>query len=297
MSNRGSFYKTMRRVVRVAMITSLWSYSYAGLADIRPPYVLNHILTDSLHEKGKALLYQTLDSLGGFERWQNKNGLRIQLTDEWPHWLTRLFVMPWPENKTLMQFEFMVGEENTRLTFLSGKKEGVSWGVQQWVPYSQQTDGSYQWKNDRTIKFWVPTISYFIDMPFRLYQDAHHLYYAGDTTLNNTHYERIFITWGDKKELSKKYDQYVIYIHSQTMLPDYIAYTVRDIAPFITGIVRYEQWTPIDLIFYAFEQTVVDDLSPDASILHQMHIQKIQGTDTFAKPLIPDPSQKALKEK
>ncbi len=121
--------------------------------------------------------------------------------------------MPWPENNTLLELQFLTKTYDSRLLFRNGKKAGSLWGIQNWATYTKQsTDAEAQFKSSKKIKFWLPTVQYFSIMP-----EAPIALYAGNKALNGKQYDLVLCSW-NTHEPQRKIDQYLLWINQENHL-------------------------------------------------------------------------------
>ncbi len=272
-----------------AMIVSVTACN----SDIRPDSVRAGI-DDEARAQGRAWLAKCAAAHGGLERWRALRDARVVLTDSWPSLVMRVGAMPWPATGQRLEAAFLLGTGSGRLTHLGGASDGLVWGVQNWVAWHQAKGGKPVYEPDADVKFWVPTVAYFLELPFRL-PEAEIVAYAGDAVLDGRPHARVFATWGGA-EPQDAVDQYVVYIDRETHLVGSVFYTVRDFFAGLTGAMRYRDYREVDGLKIAFEMTAT--AKPDSSIV--MHVMRVEeahfGVGKPADFYIPDPKRIAQKE-
>lgn len=259
-------------------------------ADIRPESVRAGF-DDAAKTEGRAWLAKSAAAHGGLDRWRTLRDGRFVLTDTW-HGLMGM-MQPWPEDGQRLELALLNGRDNGRLTHLGGPSDGLVWGIQNWVTWQQPKGGEPVYAPDDDVKFWVPTISYFVELPFRL-PEAEIAVYAGDETIFGRPHARVYVTWGTA-EPQDEIDQYVVYIDRETHLVGTVFYTVRDMMSGVTGAMRYEDYRDVDGLKVAFKMTSTE--TPTAStVIHRMVIE--EGRFGVGKPdayYVPDPKRTAQK--
>ncbi len=261
-------------------------------ADIRPDSLSKGISKDAAR-KGRFWLERSALAHGGRARWRQLRDARFVLTDSWPNPVVRATSMDWPKDDQKLELAFLTGKDNGRLTFLDGPTEGAVWGVQNWVTWTQPKGGKPAYAPDDTVKFWVPTITYFLELPFRL-PEGGVVAYAGEETLFGRPHAKIYVTWGSG-EADPKVDQYVVYIDQETHLVGCVFYTVRDMMPGVTGAMRYQDYRDVEGLKIAFEMTATPE--PDISfVIHRMVVSEgrfgVGKTDDY---YVPAPERAAKK--
>ena len=266
------------------------------LSDLRTSYLKKRGLTKEGQARGRALLSSAIKKLGGLKQWKSfrQKTLRVEMQDLWPDWFSQKVVMPQEFNGQKMQFTFQPSRENSRLKFVEGRWKGRAWGIQNWVTYRADSRGKLHWKQDNTLKFWLPTYQYFVLMPFYLTEAALQVY-AGPKTLGGRKYERVLVTW-KKLEAQKTIDQYLLWIDAETKRIVYVQYTVRDMFPNLKSQAWLSDYRKVGGLLLPHRYTVINKIGKHRDVLHTMLWNKIH---LLASPspslLLPDPARTARK--
>lgn len=264
-----------------------------GLSDIRPDTMVESGYTEADVSKGREVLRTMMEAHGGLEAWRAHRTAQVELTDTWHSAVVSAAVSPWPENGQLVRQTLLLGSETSRLVFVGGDEDGNAWGIQNWITYTAQSDKNPTFEENSAITFWLPTVQYFIEAPFRLHE-ADVVVWAGEEKDAGKTYDKVFLSWGTDAP-QDTIDQYMAWVDQETGRLAYLEYTVRDMTDFTVGMMRYQDYKTIQGIQVAHTMRVVDGLSGDDK-LHRMDIQKIQfATGVSDDYLIPDPSQKGSK--
>ena len=119
---------------------------------------------------------------------------------------------------------------------------------------------------DGAMTFYLPTLQYFDELPFRL-PSASVVLDAGVAAIAGRSYRRLFVTW-DRAEPSEVVDQYDVWIDPDTLRIAKVTYTVRDAvarSPFLmrplmriaaVGTMHYDDYREIDGVLVPFSQVV-----------------------------------------
>lgn len=178
------------------------------------------IATEKLSETIKAQ---------GFNFLKEHNLYNVKVEDHWKGVLGKM-VKIWPDTKTQFDFKFNFNTFDGSAKFLSGKKEQDIIGVQSWKFY-EKTKNSSDYLNKDTgekknnMEFGIVVLHYFMELPYRLLNAPIKRYY-GQKEKNGETYDLIFASW-DQETPNKKYDQYILWINTNTKLVDYCLYTLR----------------------------------------------------------------------
>ncbi|MCB9639911.1 MAG: hypothetical protein H6728_10890 [Myxococcales bacterium] len=269
-----------------------------GLSDLRTTYAKNHGASAASQKKGRALLLQSLEKMGGIKQWKKhkEKVVRIQFTDTWYGFIGQKLMMPLEKTGQKMSLLLRPAEEDARLTFLDGKKrKGLSWGLQQWVSYKVDQKGKIVWEKDEDVKFYVPTCRYFFYMPFYL-AEAEKLTYAGEKELHGKKYDLVYATW-KKWEPQYKIDQYLIWIRREDQRIQFVQFTVRDKINRITSPVSFSDFRKVDGLLIPFHLKILNQIgNPNGGMVHDFKIESIDLVQGDAsKQLIPDPKRQSRK--
>jgi len=258
--------------------------------DIRPD-ALRHALTPDAVRQGRRLLGLLDSRYGGSERYRHHRVTQVEYTDAWASGLMQRVGSPWLPGERL-RLTFAHGTDSSRLDFLSGPRQSQSWGIQQWQTYTVAS-GQRKFAPNKDIKFWLPTLEYFLEMPFRV-GEAEIVAHAGERTLGNQIYDLIFLTWGSPTP-HRHMDQYVLWIRRSDGILEFAEYTVRDVAPFIVGCIHYEDLRDVDGILVPFRLTL-GDCPGKPGLLHRQTLSSAQfRPDLPIRDLVPEPDRRADK--
>ncbi len=260
------------------------------LSDIRTQRLKQQTSTKTEQQKGQKLLAEAMEAHGGLEHWKAQKTVETILTDKW-FGLFGKMLKPWKSNPQKLKHQILLDTDISRVEFLDGKLAGDIWGIQYWHTYTQKKGQQPIFKKDKNIYFVLPTVAYFFELPFRL-READIITYAGKTTLKGQNYELVYATWQEEKP-NKQMDQYLVYINTDTKLIDWVEYTVRDKANFITGSVHYTDYRAVNDIQVSFTQNIYSGKPKKQKKLHQFRYESVVfGADIPEKTLIPAPEKR-----
>ena len=144
------------------------------------------------------------------------------------------------------------------------------------MTWQQQPGGPLKVKEDGDIHFILPTMHYFVSFPFRILE-APLVSAAGPVEVGGRRYQTVFATW-EQAAPSRDYDQYIVYISEDTGLIEKIAYTVREIAPFVVGAMHFGDFVAAGELTLPTTMTVtsrVEDDAAGADFLHRATLRHI----------------------
>jgi hypothetical protein len=266
-SARRTPFALWKRIVLVVGAFSLLLVTFAVVWLLMAPYA--DLRTDSIREKGldpalaargRELLLVAARS-HGLEAWQKHRSFEVTAVDSWPSgspW--------WPASPQRFHAQRRLGTFTSRVELLDGAHQGEIWGIQSWASYKRQGPTEARFAPDRGIEFYLPTLQYFDELPFRMLA-APVVLYAGEGQYLGTTYQRVFVTWGSPAPHAE-HDQYVLWINPASSLIDVVRYTLRDAVPlssplmrplmkvFAAGTIHYGAYRRLDGVMVAFEQTV-----------------------------------------
>ena len=260
-----------------SMVIAIIFLSACATADLRPKG-FNPSAKGS-EEKAVFYLKKMQDAHGGKDLWLSKNYAVYALRDYWPSWIMQKIAMPWEFSGQKIKVTSVLGSDDGRLEFMEGENVGTSWGVQNWVTYSKSESKPLIFKDDTDIKFWIPTIKYFTELPFRIVE-APLRRFIGRSTQNNKHYLKVYVTW-NSLEPNDEYDQYILWINEQSYILEYVEYTVRDIMASVRGILYYYDYRIVDGIKIPFGMRVLENPDDNKSVMHDMVLETAHFTSNI----------------
>jgi hypothetical protein len=124
--------------------------------------------------------------------------------------------------------------------------------------------------------------------------------YMGEREFNGITYHQVFCTW-NQPEAHMGADQYIVWINTETLLTEYVTYTLREsyLKPpgykVMYGGVQYSDFKNVDGIQIPHTHTVfvMDRKKKEKKYLHQLTIDSFEFDKFDAAELIVDKSLKA----
>lgn len=286
--------RKLRRIslgVVLAALMGFIAWTAIVPADIRPRSVRGPI-DPTTETEARRLLGLLANRYGGLEQYRTLMATRVEYTDAWASSIMRRVGSPWNEGERL-RLTFANGTDNSRLDFLTGPRAGRSWGIQHWQTYEVQ-GGQRIFRESKDIKFWLPTVEYFLEMPFRI-GEAGIVAHVGQRTLAQHTYDVIYVTWG-RAEPQRHVDQYVLWVRRADMVLEFAEYTVRDIAPFMVGCIHYEDLRQVSGITIPHRLTL-GDCPGKPGLLHRQTVESVQFLPALPiNELVPEPARRASKD-
>lgn len=213
--------------------------------------------------KGRELLERVAER-HGLKAFNNHTTMETVAADAWAGgspW--------WPEPVQRYRSQALLGTFSSRVELLDGPRRGEVWGLQAWAPYrraSLNAEPLFLDKPAPEIEFYLPTLQYFAELPFRLLE-ADVVLHAGTASHRGREYELLFVTW-ESPEPDPRLDQYVLWVDRQTLLIEMVRYTVREavaLAPesaraiyrtLALGTMHYHDYREVEGVWIPFVQTV-----------------------------------------
>ncbi|HKC11904.1 MAG TPA: hypothetical protein VKI41_07705 [Vicinamibacteria bacterium] len=232
----------------------------APYADLRTDRIRQKGLDPALSARGREVLLVAARA-HGLEAWRRHRSFEATAVDSWPSgspW--------WPGSPQRFHVQRRLGTFTSRVELLDGARQGEIWGIQSWASYKRRGPTEARFAPDRAIEFYLPTLQYFDELPFRMLA-APVILYAGEGHYLGTTYQRVFVTWGSPAPHAE-HDQYVLWINPASSLIDVVRYTLRDAVPlsspfmrplmkvFAAGTIHYRAYRRQDGVMISFEQTV-----------------------------------------
>ena len=232
-------------------VTSMVSVAARGLSDLRNEKVKAAVEDASAHRRGRELLERAARA-HGLEAWERFTTQEVLAVDEWSQaehsW--------WPDGDQRFKHQSILGTFTSRMELRGGSRDGEVLGLQAWSPYHRKDPkASAKSNEERVVSFYLPTLQYFNELPFRLLS-AEHVVHAGEATHRGRAYDLVFATWGSF-DPNPKFDQYMVWIDRETLLIGLCHYTVRESGiPAAAGTIFFEDYRDVQGVQVAFVHTV-----------------------------------------
>ncbi len=274
-------------------------YSFLPWADLRPDALRTATIDPALERAGRAILERATRA-HGFDAIRAHQTMSITARDTWvsDSW--------WPEPAQRLRSDRILGTFTSRVELLGGPEDGHVRGIQNWHPYRTAPGGKPQFRDaDQMIEFYLPTLHYFDELPFRL-SGAEIVLDAGEATIEGKRYLRVFATW-QTHEPGEHADQYILWIDPDTNLVRKATYTVRDgtrMSPAImvplmrfiaVGTMHYKDYRDVDGVMIPFTQYVTlgtaekTKLPLDSNYFHMLEVEDVRFDAVDEGDLLPDP--------
>lgn len=225
---------------------------FSELSDVESERIAMHKLQEVIESQGFNVL-------------QEKNVYQFKATDHWPGWMGGLAKI-WPDKTTNFLFKHNFNTFDGNALLLDGKKEGDLIGIQSWMYYekgknSAKIESKYTGDSFNKLEFGLVVFHYFLELPYRLYHAPIKRYY-GRRTWKGQQYDLVFATW-ESETANPDYDQYILWINTDTHLVDYCIYTLRDNNSALTrhkyGSIAYQDYRDIEGFQVPFNMPILLD--------------------------------------
>lgn len=252
------------------MIT--WLLACTPLTDVRPPELREIAASPERTRAGRARLRAAAEA-SGLEAWRGVQRIEATLYDEWPG--TTSFMNPWPSSDTTMRLILRPGTMSSSARFLSGPKEGWTWGIEGGQPFRIEPAGGRTEVDDDTIRFMLPTVHYLVDLPFRI-GEAEHVLDVGEREIGGETFHVVYATWGSVAP-NRDYDQFLLYISDTSGRIEKAEYTFREVGAFLSAASHFDEGREIDGVWVPHRITVNGSATNAASegVIHALHLSDV----------------------
>lgn len=292
--------KLMHSRIRAAVALSLLlPFLGACIADLRTDRLRAGQPDPADVERGRELLRKARD-VAGYRAYNSADTIRLVYTDEWRG--LGVALNWWPTTPQRVQAFFVADSFSSRHELLNGPARGEIRGVQNWRGYREQ-DGATIEDDHPEILFYLPTLHYFLELPYRINR-APQIAYTRTESWNGETYDLVFATWGGF-ELSSDRDQYELWIARSTGRIEIVHYTVRESIGVMSkliswtgqakGTIHYADFRDVAGLQIPFVQTVALEapldtpLPLDKNFFHRLTIEEASLEPEGAQGLLPYP--------
>lgn len=252
------------------------------VADLRTDRIKNATPSsiDSLRTEGIKILNSAYEKQGLEHFVQHKN-YQFTAHEMWYGFLGKV-ANSWPVNDVQLQFSYRINSFDGRMEILEGEKKGAFFGLQSWEYYEGNANkkADFEVKRNEKIVFTIPAYHYFMELLIRL-KNVPVIEYAGNAKVDGIAYQMVLATWGNNSKPTTEYDQYLVYINTQTGLMDYCTYTAHGSqlmgSKSATATIHYSNYKTINGALIPMQQKVIlSKPSNSAQPIHQMTISAFE---------------------
>jgi hypothetical protein len=275
----------LRSAALLLLATALLS---GCVADLRPAALKRR---DRAEEEacGRAVLAAAAQRqhAEGAAPWSSLSGVGVRFTDTY-FGLIGALACPWPTDPAVIEMSFLPGTDVSTATFSASEGGQETWGIHGWNTWRRVGEGAPSYSEDVRASFWLPTLQYFCELPFRL-ESAEIVDCGGPTKIAIEGVQRevnqVYATWG-RYAPHPRFDQYLAFVDAQSGFLVRADFTVRDLAGFAKGRVLYRDFRQVGDYWLPHRIQIGGD--PPEDMLHELVIESWNLGD--AKVAIPDPS-------
>lgn len=276
---------TWRQCALVTLAAALLS---GCVADLRPAALQRR---DRAEEEacGRAVLDAAAQRqhTEGAAPWTTLPSVGVRFSDTY-FGLIGALACPWPTDPAIVEMAFQPGTDTSTATF-SAEGTSETWGIHGWNTWSRRGEGAPTYEEDPRASFWLPTLQYFCELPFRL-ASAEIVDCAGRARIEiegvEHEVDQVYVTWGSY-DPHPRFDQYLAFVDTRKGFLIRADFTVRDLAGFAKGRVLYRDFRQTG--DYWLPHRIQIGADPPEDMLHELVIESwdLEG----ARVEIPDPSQ------
>lgn len=176
--------------------------------------------------KGRELLQKTYLAMG-YDQLEKVTAYEAESLFTWNGFWSMMPMNSLPGNKgNRIRFRFNTHTFDGQVTFLEGRKEGKTFGLQSWEAYRFDEGEPARPKNNKRYTWGLATYHYIIEGPMRLL-GADIVRYAGETERDGQTYDLVYATWGQDAP-HKEHDQWLLYINRATGITELTEVTIND---------------------------------------------------------------------
>jgi hypothetical protein len=269
----------------VLCLITLWG---CGAVDLRSDSLAAQGLSEPQRQRGRQLLERMTQAHGGLERFKRHGSAQVVLRDTWPNPLVSSLTSPWARGSQRLRQSMILGEETSQVELLDGPRAGWHLGIQRWATYRISPWDVCAFEDDPELRFWLPTLQYFMEAPWRL-REATVVSWMGERQIQGRAYDLVFLSWGTDAPQALV-DQYVAWVDRETGRLRWLQYTVRDFGPMIAGTMSYEVYERVQGMLWPKKMQTVGEPGDRTTNLHTMEVESVKlGGASLPARLIIDP--------
>ncbi len=245
-------------------------------ADLRTSDIKKDRVTQADIDKGRQLLNKAVIA-HGFDKLSEHKTYEAIVIDHFKGMMGKMG-NPWGVNEEKISFKFSLGDFDTQMEILEGKKKGNLAGIQSW-DYYERKNGNIDTnvKDDNDKIFGLAAVHYFFELAHRLSKTPYATF-VDEEILNGKKVNKVFVSWG--KDRNKNYDQYILWLDQEKGFVEAATFTLRDSKMMGSGMMKasmnFEDFREIDGILVPFIQraTMGNPKENPKKYLHEFRVQE-----------------------
>lgn len=232
--------------------------------------------------------------LEGAAPWSSLPAVSVRFQDSY-YGLIGTLACPWPTDPATIEMTFVPGSDTSRASFSDTEGAQRTWGIHSWNTWNQAGQAAPVYAANEAATFWLPTLQYFLELPFRV-GDAEIVDCAGPATIDlagtETRVDRVYLTWGSYAP-HPRFDQYLAHVDRRSGYLVRADFTVRDLAGFAKGRVLYRDFRQVG--DYWLPHKIQIGSNPPDDMLHELIVES-WSLDASPEGLVPDPARAPLQK-
>lgn len=200
--------------------------SSCAAVDLRTDLIKNS--PNDSETKGRELLTDAVQKMG-YDKLSETQTYSVTANFDWASFWRLMPMNTFPGNHNNdLEFKFATNSFDGQMTYLEGRKEGLTQGLQSWQGYKikRNTGALKQHEHDRYI-WGLATYHYLLEAPYRILTECDVIRYGGQKVINGKTYETVYTTW-QTEEPNKEFDRWLLYIDPDTGFIDLMEITIND---------------------------------------------------------------------
>lgn len=219
--------------------------------------------------KGREILERAVTIHGGRDAWDAAGTVSFTMRDEWPG-AAKLMAPPYPELPIEAKYFYDFGMSKGRIEFPSAP--GLVWGHDSregWV----ERDGRRAYERVKDAAFVVPTMAYFLSLPFKFLDPGARVRYAGKRERAGRTMETVLVTFDEGVGAAS--DRYLAYFDPESGYLSYLLFTVKEAGALPEGAAEYPEWRNVQGLVMA-RKVVLRAVRPLKVDLHTLEFSDVR---------------------
>ncbi len=246
----------MRRNVIYAFIILALSCQGCATVDIRPKSLSVSGAGEADIQKGRQVLQEAVSLQDPAGLWARSDAWIVVARDVWKSSFVRMLT-PIPHNDQRVEFKFDLNENAASMTYLNGKLKDRLIGFDADGLYLIRK-GSRVKTNSARIGLYLPPVRDYFFWPQEL-AGFNYTVYLGEEDVGGQKFSKVYVC-ENASPADKKQDQYIVWVNVNTRRIEYVEFTLRKLLPSYRGVVKYEDYRPVDGFYMPFRIVLPDRL-------------------------------------
>jgi len=232
--------------------------------------------------RGKAIVDRAIDAHGGLAAWRGAGDITFTMVDTWPGLIGALAAPPYPTEPATMRYAYNFHLGKGRIEFVGTDEVWGHDSVEGW----RSVAGKRVYDDIEDVTFVVPTLAYFVGLPFKFADPGVNLHYVGADEWNDRPVETVLVTFHEG--IGAVQDRYLAMFDPESGRFVATTFTVKEQGDLPQGAADYLDWQEVGGMVLP-GRIEIASVRPPLGHLHTMEVLDVEPEAEFDRDLYEKP--------